>query len=134
LLWLTLFIPFMFLWGFARWDVFSRRDLSGIAKVLWVLAMLFFPFIGILVYFIARPKEAQTYAGYSYAGGYPYGAPYGYRPEYDYRPEFERASGPSGPEPSDVDTLSRLEQSGDASAEAAARLKEQSSGQQPRPV
>ena len=134
LIWLTLFIPFMFLWGFALWDVFSRRDLSGLMKIFWVLAMLVLPLIGILVYFIVRPKEADTFAGYSYAGGYPYGAPYGYRPEYGYDPQYQRASGPYGPEPSDVETLSRLDQSGIPNDEAAARLKEQASGQQPGPA
>jgi hypothetical protein len=124
LIWLTLFIPFMFLWGFALWDVFSRRDLSGIAKCLWVIAMLFLPLIGILAYFIFRPKELDTYGGYSYAA-----SPYGYPSGYGYGPQYQRASGPYGPEPSDAEMLSRLDPSGVPNDEAAARLKEQTSGQ-----
>ena len=78
LIWLTLFIPLMFLWGFALWDIFSRHDLSGLAKALWALAIILVPFIGMLVYFIARPKELASFGGYvvrAYPYGYPYGSP-----------------------------------------------------------
>jgi hypothetical protein len=35
-------------------DIFRSRDLSGWAKALWVLFVLFIPLIGVLVYLIAR--------------------------------------------------------------------------------
>jgi len=35
-------------------DVFRSKDLSGWAKALWILFIVFLPFIGLLVYMIAR--------------------------------------------------------------------------------
>ncbi len=57
-LWLFfVIVPLTLLWIFALVDVFSRRDLSGWAKALWVVAILVFPWLGVLVYLIARPPE-----------------------------------------------------------------------------
>jgi hypothetical protein len=48
----------MFIWAFVRVfsDIFVRDDLSGWAKAGWVLLIVALPFIGILIYLIARPK------------------------------------------------------------------------------
>lgn len=35
-------------------DVFRRRDIGGGAKALWLIFMLFLPFVGVLVYLIAN--------------------------------------------------------------------------------
>jgi ABC-type multidrug transport system fused ATPase/permease subunit len=35
-------------------DIFRSHDLSGVAKTLWFLFVLFIPLIGVLVYLIAR--------------------------------------------------------------------------------
>jgi hypothetical protein len=43
-------------WFFALFDLFFR-DMSGIAKVLWLLAILFVPFLGVLAYFVTRPRK-----------------------------------------------------------------------------
>jgi cbb3-type cytochrome oxidase subunit 3 len=50
-----------FLWIIWIWilivvfiDIFRSRDLSGWAKALWFLFVLFIPLIGVLVYLIAR--------------------------------------------------------------------------------
>ena len=37
-------------------DIFRSRDLGGVAKTLWVLFVIFIPWLGILVYLIARGK------------------------------------------------------------------------------
>ncbi len=51
----------LFLWVIWIWilvyvfiDIFRSRDLSGWAKALWVLFVLFIPLIGVLVYLIVR--------------------------------------------------------------------------------
>ena len=50
---------FLVMWVRALYDLFARRDdLSGGAKGLWAIAMLVFPFIGLLVYTMLRPAKA----------------------------------------------------------------------------
>jgi Short C-terminal domain/Phospholipase_D-nuclease N-terminal len=51
----------LFLWILWIWvliyvfiDIFRSRDLSGVAKALWFIFVLFIPLIGVLVYLIAR--------------------------------------------------------------------------------
>ena len=56
-------VIWMFIALFA--DVF-RRNISGWAKAGWIVLMVVFPFIGILAYLIARPKEAGDVYGYGY--------------------------------------------------------------------
>ena len=43
-------------------DIFRSHDLSGWAKALWFLFVLFIPLIGILVYLIARGGSMQERA------------------------------------------------------------------------
>ncbi len=50
---------FLVMWVRAVVDVIRRGDLSLLAKVAWAVAMLVFPFIGLLVYTMLRPSEAQ---------------------------------------------------------------------------
>jgi signal transduction histidine kinase len=52
-----------FFWVMAIWifiaifaDIFRRNDLSGWAKAGWILLLFLVPFIGALIYVIARPK------------------------------------------------------------------------------
>jgi ABC-type multidrug transport system fused ATPase/permease subunit len=54
-------IVMIFLWVIWFWilitifiDIFRSRDLSGWAKTLWFVFVLFFPLIGVLVYLIVR--------------------------------------------------------------------------------
>jgi hypothetical protein len=41
-------------------DVFRRRDIGGGAKTLWLLFVLFVPFLGVFVYLIANNDEMAT--------------------------------------------------------------------------
>jgi hypothetical protein len=59
----------IFLWVLWFWvliyvfiDIFRSRDLSGGAKALWFLFVLFIPLIGVLVYLIARGGKMQERA------------------------------------------------------------------------
>lgn len=59
----------IFLWVIWIWiliyvfiDIFRSRDLSGGAKALWFLFVLFIPLIGVLVYLIARGGEMHERA------------------------------------------------------------------------
>ena len=58
-------IEMVFFWTLEIWmiisifaDIFRRRDLSGIAKALWIFLIFILPLIGILIYMIARPADA----------------------------------------------------------------------------
>ena len=80
---IVFFFWFMAIWIFISIfaDIFRRRDLSGWAKAGWILLIFVVPFLGALIYVIARPKmteqdrediermqEAQRrVSGYSYA-------------------------------------------------------------------
>lgn len=56
----------IFLWVLWFWilimvmvDIFRSHDLSGFAKAMWFLFVLFIPLIGVLVYLIARGGKMQ---------------------------------------------------------------------------
>jgi predicted PurR-regulated permease PerM len=58
-----------FLWILWIWiliwiiiDIFRSHDLSGWAKALWFLFILFIPLVGVLVYLIARGHKMQEHA------------------------------------------------------------------------
>ena len=59
----------IFLWVIWIWiliyvfiDIFRSRDLSGGAKALWFIFVLFIPLIGVLVYLIARGSSMHERA------------------------------------------------------------------------
>ena len=55
------FFWFMLIWIFIGVfaDLFRRNDLSGWAKAGWLLLIFIVPFLGILIYLIARPKMTE---------------------------------------------------------------------------
>ena len=53
----------LILWVRAVMDVFRRGDLSGSAKAAWAIIMLLVPFIGLLLYYMLRPSDAQIAGG-----------------------------------------------------------------------
>jgi len=59
---LVIFVWMMVIWMFIAifTDIFRRRDIHGIAKALWIFLIFIVPLFGILVYIIARPKDATA--------------------------------------------------------------------------
>ena len=55
---LVFFFWFMAIWIFIMVfsDIFRRRDLSGAAKAGWIILIFIVPFLGAIIYLIARPK------------------------------------------------------------------------------
>ncbi len=55
------FFWFMFIWMFIAIfaDIFHRNDLSGWGKAGWIFLIFILPFLGILIYMIARPKMTE---------------------------------------------------------------------------
>jgi hypothetical protein len=58
---LIIWVPLVLLWGFALVDLF-RTHMSGLAKAMWALAIIFVPIAGVIAYFIARPTRTNQYA------------------------------------------------------------------------
>ena len=52
---ILIFLPLALIWASALFDVFRRDDLRGISKAIWVAAIFLLPFVGTLIYLIARP-------------------------------------------------------------------------------
>ena len=55
-----------FFWMMAIWifimvfsDIFRRRDLSGAAKAGWIILIFIVPFLGAIIYMIARPRMTE---------------------------------------------------------------------------
>jgi uncharacterized membrane protein len=55
---LVFFLWIMFFWIFISVvaDIFRRDDISGWKKAGWLVLIIILPFVGILIYVIARPK------------------------------------------------------------------------------
>ena len=58
---LIFFFWFMAIWIFIMIfaDIFRRNDLSGVAKAGWIILIFILPFIGAMIYLIARPKMTE---------------------------------------------------------------------------
>ena len=58
---IVFFFWFMFIWMFIAIfaDIFRRNDISGGVKAGWIILIVILPFIGILIYMIARPRMTE---------------------------------------------------------------------------
>ncbi len=61
----TLLVFFIFVaWLMALFrvfgDIFTSRDLSGVAKAAWLIFVIVFPFLGVFVYLVARGSHMAT--------------------------------------------------------------------------
>jgi hypothetical protein len=88
-------------------DIFRRDDLSGGGKAGWILLIVILPFLGILIYMIARPKMTEQDK----------------RMIAQAQEAQRRATGYSAAD--EIAKLAQLRDSGQISAEEFERLKEQ---------
>jgi hypothetical protein len=58
---LLIYLFVMVIWIFIKVfaDIFHRENLSGWGKAGWILLIIVVPFIGLLIYMIARPKNTE---------------------------------------------------------------------------
>jgi hypothetical protein len=61
MLFTLLAIVWLLIWLLAVFDIVRRPDLRTSSKVLWALAVIFVPVVGVLVYLVARPADARQY-------------------------------------------------------------------------
>jgi ABC-type multidrug transport system fused ATPase/permease subunit len=59
MLWFFLFVAWIWLLISIYADIFRSDDLGGGGKTLWVIFVLFLPFLGTLIYLIARGGKMQ---------------------------------------------------------------------------
>lgn len=68
---LNAFWTILFIFGFVLWfwlviailtDLFRSHDISGFSKVLWVLAVIFLPLLGVLMYLLVHGRDMQKHA------------------------------------------------------------------------
>ena len=66
LVWLSLFVLWLWLVITIFTDIIRSEDLSGWARALWALVIVFLPFIGIVAYLVARgagmPSRSMAHA------------------------------------------------------------------------
>ena len=69
---LVIYLPLLFMWGFALLDIFRRQDLGGGGKALWMLVVLFLPWLGTVLYLVFRPADARSQQSWLFdqPGGY----------------------------------------------------------------
>ncbi|WP_448002114.1 SHOCT domain-containing protein [Agromyces bauzanensis] len=56
LFWIFAYMTYLFVLFYVIFDIFRDRSLNGWLKALWLIFLVFVPFITALVYFIARGK------------------------------------------------------------------------------
>jgi hypothetical protein len=61
-IWFFLFFIWIWLLIVVFSDIFRSRDLGGWAKALWIIFVIFLPYLGVFVYLIARGGKMQENA------------------------------------------------------------------------
>lgn len=56
LIWTYVFVAYLILLFHIFADIFRDRDLGGFAKAVWIIALIIVPFLGVLIYVIARGR------------------------------------------------------------------------------
>jgi hypothetical protein len=59
MLWFFLFFIWIWILITVFADIFRSQDIGGFAKALWVIFVVIVPFLGVLIYLIARGKGMQ---------------------------------------------------------------------------
>jgi hypothetical protein len=62
MLWFFLFFIWIWLLIVVFSDIFRSHDMGGFAKAIWVIGVIIFPYLGVLVYLIARGHKMAEHA------------------------------------------------------------------------
>jgi hypothetical protein len=112
MLWFFLFVAWIYLLIVVVTDIFRSDDLSGWGKALWVLFVVIVPWLGILVYLIARGGKMSARAASDYQ-----------RRDEETRAYVREAAGTSGQ--STADELTKLAALRDSGTITAAEFEQQ---------
>jgi len=61
-LWFVMFFIWIWLLIIVFSDIFRSHDMGGFAKALWIIFVIIVPYLGVLVYLIARGHKMQEHA------------------------------------------------------------------------
>ena len=95
-------------------DIFRSRDLSNIAKALWILFILVLPFVGVLAYMLVRGHTMHEHEAHD-------------RAQYEAFQRYVRSGAPSGPA-DDLSKLAELRDRGVLTSEEFERAKARALG------
>ena len=110
-LWFSLFFIWIWILISVFSDIFRSHDLGGWAKALWMIFIIFLPYLGVFVYLIARGHKMQEHA-----------IEHAQQQEAAMRQFVQNVSGSSGSTAEEISRLAELKNSGaitDAEFEAA---------------
>src|SRR5215208_4425238 len=62
MMWFFLFFIWIWLLITVFGDIFRSHDMGGFAKFLWVIFVIFLPYLGVFVYLIARGHKMSEHA------------------------------------------------------------------------
>jgi hypothetical protein len=62
MIWFTLFFIWIWLLIVVFSDIFRSHDMGGFAKFLWIIFVIFMPYLGVFVYLIARGHKMTEHA------------------------------------------------------------------------
>ena len=62
MLWFFLFFIWIWLLIVVFSDIFRSHDMGGLAKAIWVIAIIILPYLGVLIYLIARGHKMAEHA------------------------------------------------------------------------
>ena len=62
MLWFFLFFIWIWLLIVVFSDIFRSHDMGGFAKAIWVIAIIILPYLGVLIYLIARGHKMAEHA------------------------------------------------------------------------
>jgi hypothetical protein len=62
MIWFTLFFIWIWLLITVFADIFRSHDMGGFAKFLWIIFVIFLPYLGVFVYLIARGHKMAEHA------------------------------------------------------------------------
>ena len=62
MLWFFMFFIWIWLLITVFADIFRSHDIGGVAKALWVIFVIFIPYLGVFVYLIARGHKMHEHA------------------------------------------------------------------------
>ncbi len=112
MLWFFLFFMWLMLAFQVFADIFRSSDLGGFAKALWVIFVIVLPYLGVLVYLIARGNKMAEHQAASAEAQ-----------EAELRQYIQSAAGTSGSAADELARLAGLRDQGVISPEEFAQLK-----------